>query len=305
MGEILYPISIDNQDSRAMGQHQTNSKKSDSKNGLRRGDSLLEADLLRPTHLLSTAEEMAVFAKSIQVDDNSQRSYIRYCEDFTEPEVYIEEKSCYSEYDFTTSLRPLSVDYEDVGGMEDLAASSYIGDIVSTGPYEGMQQGESAILATALTSSTLVFVEPHLQSEVLPSPSQQDLFSASTNLLNTKPSSAKFASMSLPSISSRSSSFSQYGSLLVSPNKADLLMGPDERVPSMQKKQSLINKRASTKYAVELTEQSKTKMEDIWNANTNFSQVGLEEEIQSSLNKYLYSQHIYGQEVDPDRLAKR
>lgn len=310
MGEILHPMSFDYQDNRTVGPNRGKSKPDAvnfSSTGGGRGHNESE---LRSGHLLSTAEEMAVYAKSIQVDDSSQRAYMRYCDDAIEPEVYIEEKTSNSVYDFEKSLHALSVGYEDVRGMEELAASSHISDIVATGQYQGMQQGESAILATALASSTLVFVEPQLQVEESDrlSMSSHGMLSSSVNLNHlSKSANFKHASLPLPSSSSasRSSSFSEYNSLLVSPNKADLLMAPDERVPAMQKEQSLINKRASPKYSVELTERARSKVEDIWNANTHFSQVGLEETIHSDLNKYLYSQHIYGQEVDPERLAKR
>jgi hypothetical protein len=302
VGEILYPMSFDGQDNRAPGQGRRKSKNPDSMAAARNG--VLYEGNMRPTHHMTSTEEMAMYAKTINVDDSSQRTYVRYCEDSTEPEVYIEEKCEHAVYDFEKSLQALSVDYEDVSGMEELAASSHISDIIVSGQYEGMQQGESAVMATALASSTLVFVEPHLQVEepdVLPIPPNQDTLS--TGLPKTTP--FKYTSMSLPSNSSRSSSFSEYNTLLVTPNKADLLMAPDERVPALQKEQSLIHKRTSTKYSVELSEVSRNKIDDIWNANTNFSQVGLEEAIQSNLNKYLYSQHIYGQEVDPERLAKR
>ena len=316
-------MTFDYPDSRTQGNHRRRKSKGSEVATEQSRRAAFDSDL-RSSHLLTTAQEMAVYAKSIQVDDSSQRSYVRYCDDFTEPEVYIDEKGSNSEYDFKKSLHAFSVDFENVKGMEELAASSYIGDIVATGSYQGMQQSESAILATALTSSTLVFVESSLHVEdveplshlkvefplsgnkVSPSAATATTPTPTTTAANAGATLHKASSYNLPTNSSRSSSFSEYiTSLLVTPNKTDFRMSPDERVPAMQKEQSLINKRASTQYSVELSEQSKMKVEEIWQANTNFAQVGLEEEIQSCLNKYMYSQHIYGQEVDPDRLAKR
>jgi hypothetical protein len=298
---MAYDYQDNNRDPMLNGKH---AKISESPDALSRP--MFESDL-RSSHLLNSTQEMEVYAKSINVDDNSQRSYIRYCDDSIEPEIYIEEKSSGSEYDFEKSVQALSVDNADVRGMEELAASSYISDVIATGQYEGMLQAESALLATALTSATLVFVEPHLQVEAPEpsSPPRQGQKQMQIQEQMTPGPLTKHSSVPLPSSSSRSSSFSDHSSLHVTPNKSDFTLSPDEKVPAMQKEQSLINKRASTRYLVELTDDSKNKMDDIWQANTNFSQVGLEEKIHSNLNKYLYSQHIYGQEVDPDRLAKR
>ena len=251
------------------------------------------------TSNLHSGDEMTIYNKYTQIDDNSQRTYLRYCDDARCPETYIQEENLNSKYDFEKCLGVVSVDKDDVNGMIDLAANSHVCDVIASGQYEGMQQGESALLATGLASSALVFVEPLLQVEEpgTPTYSKFEIFSSDIQ----KRSIAKVA----PCLSSRSSSFSEHSSTLVTPSKVDFLMTPEERVPVLRKEQSLSKRRASAKYSVELSDKSRLKVEDIWHANTNFSQAGLEGEIQSSLNKYLYSQHIYGQEVDIERLAKR
>jgi hypothetical protein len=292
VGEILHPMAYDVQDNRSLAETRNKSKVSVA---FSESSGDYQRDLIS-SQLLSTSEEMAVYAKSIQVDDSSQRAYIRYCDDFIEPEAFIDEKNRTSEYDFKKSLWAMTVDYEDVKGMENLAAGSHISDVVSTGVYEGMQQHESALLATALSALTIVFVEPDLQpdmSEVSPQPSPDIIPKISSS---TQPPSRAQSPLLLASPSADLAALGK--------PKLDFIMSPDERVPAKHKAQ-LINKRASTKFVVELSDESKNKMDEIWHANTNFSQVGLEEEIYSGLNKYLYSQNIYGHEVDPDRLAKR
>lgn len=308
VGEILHPMAYDQQDGRVQSQIKPTHKNPEATSST--VHPALQSG--RPRHMYSTAEEMAVYAKSIQVDDISQRTYMRYCDENKEPEVYIDRKVSESEYEFKKSLLAVSVDFEDVKGMENLAANSFIGDVIPSGQYEGMQQGESALLATALTTSTLVFVEKSLQvEEEKPAPPRLDL-SASRPAL-TKATSFNMSTTTgftaMSSASGRPNSFSDLTQALSAGHgpgsPSEFMMSHEERVPVMQKDQSLINKRSSMRYSVELSEKSKTKVDEIWHSNANFTQVGLEEEIHSSLNKYLYSQHIYGQEVDPERLAKR
>lgn len=302
VGEILHPMAFDHQDYRTSAQTRQIPKKPELVGVSQR------SHLNSGQSMLTNAEEMAMYAKSINLDDTSQRSYLRYCDDSKEPEHYIDLKNSDSEYEFKKNLRSVYVDYDDVKGMENLAANSYIGDMLVSGQYEGMHQDESALLATGVAASTLVFVESSLQVEedVVSNFSRTVDSSAPLMHKNSSVSASNITNTQSHSSSIRSSSYNDFSnSMAITPNKSDFLLSSDERVPAIHKEPSLLKKKASARYSVELSERTRSKVDDIWNSNANFSHVGLDEGIQSNLNKYMYSQHIYGQEVDSERLSKR
>ena len=266
VGEILHPAAFDAHEGRTL-----NESRKSSKNSLLSSNAAKTTSKEKSTNAyLSTAEELAIYAKSIQVDESSQRTYVRYCDDFESPEVYIDETTSASRYDFEMSLRPMTVDSNDVSGMVELAASSHVGDVIVSGRYRGMQQQESALLATALSASTLVFVEPELKKSV----SQSSV--------------------------SKSHSHQRPDPVLPLPTA--------EAIPAeaIERDRDVGDKR-SAPLVVDLNSQAKQKMNCILDANTHHSSSssGLDEEINTNLSKYLFSQNAYAQEVDPARLAKR